>query len=135
MFGTDRPLEDPGLPPNARFLPDDYLVKVDVASMAASLEVRTPLLAADFLERAWVLPDRMKMRLGRRKWLLKRIAARHVPREVIYRRKSGGAVPMKHWWKGTRADGFVAALRATPLAPTLKGKDSAVSELNHHRGS
>jgi len=60
-------------------LPDDYLTKVDVASMAASLEVRAPLLDVSVLETAWRLPDRMKLHWGERKWILKRIAARLVP--------------------------------------------------------
>ncbi|MDB4948259.1 MAG: asnB [Gemmatimonadetes bacterium] len=81
-------------------LPAAYLTKVDVASMAASLEVRAPFLGHPFLEAAWRLPDAMKLRRGRRKWLLKRIAARHVPRDVIYRPKQGFALPMAAWWRG-----------------------------------
>ena len=79
-------------------LPDAYLVKVDVASMAASLEVRSPLLDHRLVELAWSLPDSMKLRGSRRKWLLKRVAARHVPSEVIYRPKQGFALPMQLWW-------------------------------------
>ena len=82
-------------------LPDDYLTKVDVASMAASLEVRAPLLDQNVLEEAWELPDSMKLHWGQRKWLLKRIAARWVPPEVVYRQKMGFAMPLKHWWRGT----------------------------------
>jgi asparagine synthase (glutamine-hydrolysing) len=80
-------------------LPDDYLVKVDVASMAASLEVRPPFLDHRFVETAWMLPDSLKLRFGARKWLLKRVAARHVPRDIVYRPKSGFALPMVHWWR------------------------------------
>ena len=71
--------------------------------MATSLEVRPPFLDHSFLESAWQLPDRMKIRRGKRKWLLKRIAARHVPKEVVYRPKAGFALPMKHWWRGQLA--------------------------------
>ncbi len=84
-------------------LADDYLVKVDVASMAASLEVRPPFLDHRFVELAWHLPDDVKLRRGANKWLLKRIAAKHVPRDVVYRPKSGFALPMRHWWKGRLA--------------------------------
>ncbi|MGH7286808.1 MAG: asparagine synthase (glutamine-hydrolyzing) [Myxococcota bacterium] len=84
-------------------LADDYLVKVDVASMAASLEVRAPFLDHHFVEAAWHLPDAYKLRYGSRKWLLKRIAARLVPREVVFRPKAGFALPMKHWWRGRLA--------------------------------
>ena len=80
-------------------LPDDYLVKVDVASMAASLEVRSPFLDHAFVELAWKLPDDVKLRGRERKWLLKRLAARHVPPEVVYRPKLGFAPPMQVWWR------------------------------------
>ena len=81
-------------------LPDQYLTKIDVASMAASLEVRAPLLDVSVLETAWRLPDRMKLHWGQRKWLLKRIAARLVPPEVVYRPKMGFALPLPQWFRG-----------------------------------
>lgn len=81
-------------------LPDDYLTKVDVASMAASLEVRAPFLDQNVVENAWVLPDRTKLHWGQRKWILKRIAARWVPPDVVYRPKMGFALPLVHWWRG-----------------------------------
>ena len=81
-------------------LPDAYLTKVDVASMAASLEVRAPFLDQQVLELAWTLPDATKLHWGERKWLLKRIAARHVPGEVIYRPKMGFAMPLAQWFRG-----------------------------------
>jgi len=81
-------------------LPDAYLTKVDVASMAASLEVRAPFLDQNILELAWTLPDAAKLNWGRRKWLLKRIAARHVPPGVIYRPKMGFAMPLSQWFRG-----------------------------------
>jgi asparagine synthase (glutamine-hydrolysing) len=80
-------------------LSDDYLTKVDVASMAASLEIRAPFLDFRVVETAWLLPDRMKIRLGERKWLLKRLAARLVPPEVIYRKKMGFALPLDAWFR------------------------------------
>jgi asparagine synthase (glutamine-hydrolysing) len=81
-------------------LPDAYLTKVDVASMAASLEVRAPLLDVAVLETAWRLPDRMKLHWGQSKWILKRIAARLVPPEAIYRPKMGFAMPLPRWFQG-----------------------------------
>jgi asparagine synthase (glutamine-hydrolysing) len=82
-------------------LPDAYLTKVDVASMAASLEVRAPFLDKSVIELAWSLPDSMKLKWGRRKWLLKRIAARWVPLEVVYRPKMGFAMPLSLWFRGS----------------------------------
>lgn len=85
-------------------LPDDYLTKVDVASMAASLEVRAPFLDQRVVEQAWILPDWTKLRWGQRKWILKRIAARWVPPDVVYRPKMGFALPLVHWWRGELGD-------------------------------
>jgi asparagine synthase (glutamine-hydrolysing) len=84
-------------------LPHDYLTKVDVASMATSLEVRPPFLDHHLIEAAWSLPDSMKLKFGQPKFLLKRIAAKHIPPELIYRPKMGFAMPLKHWWRGRLA--------------------------------
>jgi asparagine synthase (glutamine-hydrolysing) len=81
-------------------LPDAYLTKVDVASMAASVEVRAPLLDVEVLETAWRLPDWMKLHWGTRKWILKRVAARMVPSDVVYRPKIGFAMPLPRWFQG-----------------------------------
>jgi asparagine synthase (glutamine-hydrolysing) len=85
-------------------LSDAYLVKVDVAGMAAGVEARPPLLARQLVELAWRLPDTLKVRLKRTKWLLKRIAARYVPREVVYRPKMGFAMPTPKWFRGRLGD-------------------------------
>jgi len=85
-------------------LPDAYLTKVDVASMAASLEVRSPFLDHSLLEMAWVLPDHAKLNFGRRKWLLKKIASKYVPHSSIYRPKMGFAMPLAKWFRGRLGD-------------------------------
>jgi asparagine synthase (glutamine-hydrolysing) len=85
-------------------LPDAHLTKVDVASMAASLEVRAPFLDPAMMELAWSLPDRAKLQWGRRKVLLKAIAARYVPKEVIYRPKMGFGMPLSDWFRGQLGD-------------------------------
>lgn len=92
-------------------LPDAYLTKVDVASMAASLEVRSPYLDQRVLESAWLLPDSAKLNWGRRKWLLKRIASRHVPPEVIHRPKMGFAMPLSRWFGGRLGEMLEEMLR------------------------
>jgi asparagine synthase (glutamine-hydrolysing) len=115
-------------------LPDDYLTKVDVASMAASLEVRAPLLDVSVLETAWRLPDRMKLHWGERKWLLKRIAARLVPAEVIYRPKMGFAMPLPGWFNGDIGLGLERLLEhsAAERAGLIESK-RAMRELQDHR--
>lgn len=80
-------------------LPDDMLVKVDVASMAASLECRAPFLDRNVIELAFSMPFEMKLRNGETKSILKKLAARHVPSEVVYRRKRGFGLPLGIWFR------------------------------------
>jgi asparagine synthase (glutamine-hydrolysing) len=115
-------------------LPDDYLTKVDVASMAASLEVRAPMLDVAVLEAAWGLPDRMKLHWGQRKWILKRIAARLVPPEVIYRPKMGFGMPLRRWFQ--QEMGVVLERLLVDSVAERKGwidADRVLLELRAHR--
>jgi len=82
------------------YLPNDLLVKVDIATMANSLEARSPLLDHKVIEFAASLPADMKMRGLQTKSLLKKVAARLVPPEVVYRRKMGFGVPIGKWFRG-----------------------------------
>ena len=79
------------------YLVDNCLVKMDRMSMATSLEVRVPLLDKDVVELAFRMPSSLKVANGRTKVLLKRVAARKVPRECVYRPKEGFSIPIKHW--------------------------------------
>jgi asparagine synthase (glutamine-hydrolysing) len=80
-------------------LPNDYLVKVDVATMANSLEARSPFLDVDLLDFAATIPARLLIEGSVAKALLKKYAATLVPPEVIYRKKHGFAVPLRQWFK------------------------------------
>jgi asparagine synthase (glutamine-hydrolysing) len=82
------------------YLKDDILVKVDRASMAASLEVRSPFLDTRVVELAGSLPFSLKMRGLKRKWLLKRALEPLLPAEILYRQKHGFALPVAAWLKG-----------------------------------
>jgi asparagine synthase (glutamine-hydrolysing) len=79
------------------YLPNDLLVKVDIATMANSLEARSPLLDHKVIEFAASLPQNIKMRGSETKSLLKKVAANLVPKEVVYRRKMGFGVPIGNW--------------------------------------
>ena len=100
------------------YLPNDLLVKVDIASMANSLEARSPFLDHKVIEFAASLPENLKMRRFETKSLLKKVAARLVPREVVYRRKMGFGVPVGKWFRGEMKD-FVrdVLLSPSPLEP------------------
>ncbi len=86
------------------YLPNDLLVKVDIASMANSLEARSPFLDHKVIEFAASLPENLKMRRFETKSLLKKVAAKLVPREVVYRRKMGFGVPIGNWFRGEMKD-------------------------------
>ena len=80
-------------------LPGDYLRKVDTASMAAGLEVRSPMLDHTLADAVLKLPvSRVRLR-GQRKGLLRAVARRLVPPEVIDRPKMGFTVPIGEWFR------------------------------------
>lgn len=86
------------------YLPNDLLVKVDIATMANSLEARSPLLDHHIIEFAASLPQNLKVSGKETKSLLKKVAAKLVPKEVIYRRKMGFGVPIGKWLRGEMKD-------------------------------
>lgn len=81
-------------------LPDDYLQKVDLSSMAFSLESRDPLLDQDVVEWAMRLPLKWKLRGRKSKYLLRKLAYRYLPKEILDRPKQGFEVPIEHWLRG-----------------------------------
>jgi asparagine synthase (glutamine-hydrolysing) len=81
------------------YLPDDLMVKVDVASMAHGLEARSPLLDHLFLEWAVAIPDRVKLAHGITKALFKSAMRPYLPRKLLYRRKMGFSCPIDHWFR------------------------------------
>ena len=82
------------------YLPDDILVKVDRASMAASLETRAPLSDYKVVEFAWSLDHSFKYRSKHGKWILKQLLEKYLPRELFDRPKQGFGIPHGEWIQG-----------------------------------
>jgi asparagine synthase (glutamine-hydrolysing) len=81
------------------YLPDDLMVKVDVASMAHSLESRSPLLDHVFMEWAMSIPEEIKTTGGVPKALFKRAMEPYLPFDLLYRPKMGFGCPVDHWFR------------------------------------
>jgi asparagine synthase (glutamine-hydrolysing) len=92
------------------YLPDDVLTKVDRMSMAHSIESRVPLLDNQVVAFASSLPAAFKIRNGRRKHVLKEVAATLLPREILDRRKQGFGVPLGIWFRGNLRELFADTL-------------------------
>jgi asparagine synthase (glutamine-hydrolysing) len=80
-------------------MPDHLLVTVDRMSMAHSLEARSPLVDYKVVEYAATIPGSIKMRRGKLKYILKKVAARYLPTELIERKKQGFGFPLARWMR------------------------------------
>lgn len=80
-------------------MPDHLLVTVDRMSMAHSLETRSPLVDYKVVEYAASIPGDLKLKGGQLKYLLKKVAARYLPPELIKRKKQGFGFPLAHWMR------------------------------------
>lgn len=82
------------------FLPDQLLAKVDIASMATSLEARSPLLDQNMIDLACKIPFNLKVKKGESKYILKKAFETIVPKENLYRPKIGFGIPLSKWFSG-----------------------------------
>jgi asparagine synthase (glutamine-hydrolysing) len=83
------------------FLADHNLNYTDKMSMAAGVEVRVPFLDPDLVALAARIPDRLRQHGAQGKWILKKAMEGTLPKEVIYRPKSGFGVPLRAWLRGS----------------------------------
>ena len=79
------------------YLPDDILVKIDRATMSVSLEGREPMLDNKIIEFAARLPNQLKIFNGNKKYILKQIVHKYLPKEIMERPKMGFGVPLTNW--------------------------------------
>jgi asparagine synthase (glutamine-hydrolysing) len=82
------------------YFPDDLLTKVDISSMAVSLESRSPFLDYRMVELAAKIPFDLKLRNGEHKYILKKALEKIVPKENLYRPKKGFSIPLSIWFTG-----------------------------------
>ena len=85
-------------------LPDQYLEKVDRATMANSIEVRVPFLDNDLAKYAMSLPSKYKVKGKEKKYLLKKAFDGVVPNQILYGKKRGFGVPFSYWLKSSMKD-------------------------------
>jgi asparagine synthase (glutamine-hydrolysing) len=98
------------------YLEDNLLVKIDRASMACSLELRTPYLDHRLVQFAAALPSALKVRRFQLKYILKKAVETWLPHEIVYRQKRGFSVPIASWMRG----GLKALLDETLAEEKLK---------------
>jgi asparagine synthase (glutamine-hydrolysing) len=102
------------------FLPDQLLTKVDIASMAVSLEARSPLLDQKIIELGCQIPFNLKVKNGESKYILKKAFEKIVPKENLYRPKMGFTIPLDKWFSG-KLNGYAKHV--------LLSKDSHVTKM------
>jgi asparagine synthase (glutamine-hydrolysing) len=101
----DKPVVDRALEFFTTFyLQDDILTKVDRAAMMVSLETRAVFLDNDLVEFCRHLPHHFKLRNGERKYLLKQVARRLLPKAIVERKKKGFGIPLAKWLRSVAAE-------------------------------
>jgi asparagine synthase (glutamine-hydrolysing) len=113
----------------AFWLPGDILTKVDRTSMAVGLEAREPLLDHRLVTFAARLPEKMRVRGGTGKYLLKKCMERYLPQDVLYRSKQGFVTPIAQWMRGPLASEIRAIARHSTLAQTGWFDPAAIASL------
>jgi asparagine synthase (glutamine-hydrolysing) len=102
------------------YLPNDILVKVDRMSMKNSLEVRAPFLDPDVIDFSYRIPISMKIKGINQKYLLKKVALKYLPPEIVFRKKHGFMIPLA---KGLKQIGKNRIKMAMPQKVREKGID------------
>jgi len=128
-FGSLDPLHQVLMLDMRLYLENDILVKLDRASMMASLEGRVPLLNNDFVTYATGLPMDMKLRGLRSKFLLKRALRGILPDRILNRPKKGFGIPVAEWFRGPLREQMLSVLSPERIAREGFFEAAAVSAL------
>lgn len=86
------------------YLPDDLIVKIDIATMAHALEARSPLLDHELMEFAASIPADLKVRGGQKKWIFREALRGWLPDEILDRPKQGFSIPVSDWFRAELRD-------------------------------
>jgi len=86
------------------YLPDCLLVKMDIATMANSLEARSPFLDHQLMELIASMPPSLKLRISKTKYLLKKALKGFLPEEILNRKKMGFGIPIDYWFRNELKD-------------------------------
>lgn len=86
------------------WLPENLLDRGDRMTMGASVECRVPFLDHELVELAFSIPKKFKVKMFTGKWLIKQIANKYLPKDIVYRKKVGFAVPLAQWFRGRLKD-------------------------------
>jgi asparagine synthase (glutamine-hydrolysing) len=86
------------------YLPENLLIKMDIASMANSLEARSPFLDHELVEFAATLPPEWKLKFFNSKYILKETFKDILPQEILNRQKQGFSIPLGKWFRGELKD-------------------------------
>ncbi|CAA6821761.1 MAG: Asparagine synthetase [glutamine-hydrolyzing] (EC, partial [uncultured Sulfurovum sp.] len=97
------------------YMADDILTKVDRATMSVGLEGREPFLDRSIIEFAAQLPNEMKYRDGEKKWVLKEVTHKYIPKEMMDRPKMGFSPPITEWFRDELKSYFLKYLNPERL--------------------
>ncbi len=114
------------------WLPGDILTKVDRTSMAVGLEAREPLLDHRFVAFCATLPPSMRIRGGEGKWAMKKALEPWLPREILYRPKTGFVTPISAWFRG-ELSGQAAMLAKSPVLASWFDRPAIERLVEDHR--
>jgi asparagine synthase (glutamine-hydrolysing) len=115
------------------YLQEDIMVKVDRASMATSLEVRSPFLDPQVVEFALRLPANVRLRGRTGKYVLRQLMTGRLPEEILRRRKAGFGVPLNTWLRESQRDLVVDYLSPSRLrAQNLFDADAVAGIVEEH---